>query len=159
MSGCVTVTGPPSAIWRSNSGETEPLEPSTLPKRTSEKRVPGAVGAKAWMKSSAARLVAPITLVGFTALSVEMKVKAFTPSSAAMVAQRRAPSTLVRIASFGILLHQRHVLQRGRVDHQIGRRFLHRLLEPHLVAHVADHHAADHVGIGARQVPGRSRRR
>ena len=102
MSGWVTVTGPPSAICRSNSGETEPLEPSTLPNRTSEKRVPGAVGANAWMNSSAARLVAPITLVGFTALSVEMKVKALTPRLAAMVAQRRAPSTLVRIASLGL---------------------------------------------------------
>jgi hypothetical protein len=54
------------------------------------------------MKSSAARLVAPMTLVGFTALSVEMKVKAFTPSEAAIMAQRRAPSTLVRMASFGL---------------------------------------------------------
>ncbi len=33
-SGWVTVTGPPSMICFWNSGTTEPLEPSTLPKRT-----------------------------------------------------------------------------------------------------------------------------
>jgi hypothetical protein len=38
MSGWVTVTGPPRAIWRSNSGTTEPAEPSTLPNRTTEAR-------------------------------------------------------------------------------------------------------------------------
>ena len=30
----VTVTGPPSAIWRLNTGMTLPFEPSTFPKRT-----------------------------------------------------------------------------------------------------------------------------
>ena len=34
MSGSVTVTGPPAAIWRRKIGTTEPEEPSTLPKRT-----------------------------------------------------------------------------------------------------------------------------
>ena len=38
---------------------------------------------RAWMYISAIRLVAPMTLVGFTALSVEMRTKRSTPDSAA----------------------------------------------------------------------------
>ena len=39
ISGWVTVTGPPRAIWRRKIGITEPEEPSTLPKRTATNRV------------------------------------------------------------------------------------------------------------------------
>ena len=35
----VSVIGPPLAIWRLNSGITEPLLPSTFPKRVAEKEV------------------------------------------------------------------------------------------------------------------------
>ena len=34
MAGSVTVTGPPSAIWRANTSSAEPRDPSTFPKRT-----------------------------------------------------------------------------------------------------------------------------
>jgi len=34
MRSSVTVTGPPEVIWRRKIGTTDPLEPSTLPKRT-----------------------------------------------------------------------------------------------------------------------------
>ena len=49
-SGSLTVTGPPSAIWRWKSGTTEPEEPITLPKRTVTSRRPSAAGesASAW---------------------------------------------------------------------------------------------------------------
>ena len=48
--GWVTVSGPPAASWRWNSGTTDPVEPSTLPKRTVTKRVaPGAAArSSAW---------------------------------------------------------------------------------------------------------------
>ena len=39
ISGSVTVTGPPAAIWRRKIGTTEPDEPSTLPNRTAVKAV------------------------------------------------------------------------------------------------------------------------
>src|SRR3954468_14301890 len=39
MRSSVTVTGPPSAIWRRKIGTTEPDEPSTLPNRTVAKHV------------------------------------------------------------------------------------------------------------------------
>ena len=45
MSGWVTVTGPPRAICSLNRGTTEPLEPSTLPKRTATNSVCGMPGA------------------------------------------------------------------------------------------------------------------
>ena len=65
------VTGPPCSIWRVKSGTTEPEEPSTLPKRTIENTVRAPLRiAAAWKINSAARLEAPITLVGRTALSV-----------------------------------------------------------------------------------------
>ena len=39
ISGCVTVTGPPSAICFLKMGMTDPFEPSTLPKRTAANTV------------------------------------------------------------------------------------------------------------------------
>jgi hypothetical protein len=39
ISGSVTVTGPPAAIWRRKIGTTEPEEPSTLPNRTAQNAV------------------------------------------------------------------------------------------------------------------------
>ena len=83
MSGWVTVTGPPRAICSLNFGITLPLLPSTLPNRTAMKRVP-ACSAASWLSTiSAARLLAPITLVGLTALSVLISTKRWAPHSAA----------------------------------------------------------------------------
>src|SRR5660397_274163 len=62
ISGCVTVTGPPSAIWRRNMGTTLPRLPSTLPKRTEQKRVRGCRAASARRIPSATLLVAPMTV-------------------------------------------------------------------------------------------------
>ena len=56
MSGCVTVIGPPRAICSLNFGITLPDEPSTLPKRTAMKRVPGCSAASDDTTISAARL-------------------------------------------------------------------------------------------------------
>ena len=67
---------------------TLPLEPSTLPKRTAMKRVTVPWAAQCEMTISAARLVAPMTLVGLTALSVEISTKRCTPASAAAWAAR-----------------------------------------------------------------------
>ena len=85
----VRVIGPPSLICLRNKGTTEPEEPSTLPKRTMQKRVRCSlplVCAKPCSTSSAIRLVAPITLVGRTALSVEINTKVSTPAFTAALA-------------------------------------------------------------------------
>ena len=97
MSGCVTVIGPPCAICARNFGITLPVLPSTLPKRTITKRV-APDGCKAWHTSSASRLDAPITLVGLTALSVEISTNFSTPCCCAARATVQVPSTLLRIA-------------------------------------------------------------
>ena len=55
-------------------GITEPDEPNTLPNRTIEILVFEVSFAAAWQINSARRFVAPIKLVGLTALSVEIKV-------------------------------------------------------------------------------------
>ena len=39
ISGCVTVTGPPTSICALNFGTTEPFDASTLPKRTEIRRI------------------------------------------------------------------------------------------------------------------------
>ena len=101
MSGWVSVTGPPLAIWLRNSGITLPLEPSTLPKRTAMYSV--------WLRramyctiSSVMRLVAPITLVGLTALSVDSCTYCFTPYLSAQSATFSVPPTLFFTASAGL---------------------------------------------------------
>ena len=65
------MTGPPFLIWDSNSGMTLPWEPSTLPKRTAMHFIFD-LRAKHCISISVMRLVAPMTLVGLTALSVEI---------------------------------------------------------------------------------------
>ena len=78
----VTVTGPPASIWRRNSGMTEPLEPSTFPKRTAAYSVLLTPFMLCRIISQK-RLVAPMTLVGLTALSVEISTNLSTPNSSA----------------------------------------------------------------------------
>ena len=98
------MTGPPAAICLSNNGITEPVDPSTLPKRTVRKRVLcfSAVS-KLWQIDSAARLVAPIIFVGSTALSVEISTIVFTLFFKAALATFHVPMTLVLIPSIGLL--------------------------------------------------------
>ena len=91
------MTGPPAAICWRNLGITLPALPSTLPKRTMTKRVPSGC-CSAWHTISARRLLAPITLVGFTALSVEMKTNFSTPAAAAARPRTSVPSALLSTA-------------------------------------------------------------
>src|SRR5450756_2680626 len=90
MSRCVTVTGPPASICALNFGTTEPLDASTLPKRTEIMRValvpwrPNSLSS-ASQYISASRLVAPSTETGSIALSVEIMTMAAAPAAAAMV--------------------------------------------------------------------------
>ena len=70
--GSVTVTGPPLAICSRKIGTTLPADSSTLPNRTMANFVSVERVARSCTTSSASRLEAPITLVGRTALSVEI---------------------------------------------------------------------------------------
>src|ERR1043166_2720981 len=90
------------------TGPPDPAEPSTLPKRTVTKRVPPAwtgrrasARSSAWQKLSARRLVAPMTLAGLTALSVEIITKSPTPWARAASATLRVPTTLLSTPSIG----------------------------------------------------------
>ena len=94
----VSVTGPPAAICRLNSGMTEPLLPSTLPKRVALKLVL-LPPARLSTIISHMRLVAPITLVGLTALSVEIIVNFFTPCFSEISTMFSVPNTLFLTAS------------------------------------------------------------
>ena len=104
ISGCVTVTGPPRAIWRRKIGITEPDEPSTLPKRTATNRV--ATSAR-WPHVSTihsqSAFDCPMTVCGFAALSVETSTNRFAPNSTATSATVRVPSVLLRTASSGFV--------------------------------------------------------
>src|SRR5215472_5773250 len=101
MSGWVTVTGPPASIWALNLGTTEPLEASTLPKRTAISRGGGRrfgalrrdrSASRAWQYISAKRLVAPSTETGSIALSVETITSAAAPAVTAASATLTEPN-------------------------------------------------------------------
>ena len=77
----VMVTGPPSWICFLKRGTTEPLEPSTLPNRTAQNSV--GLSVLLCRIISQKRLVAPMKLVGFTALSVEIMTNFLTPNFSA----------------------------------------------------------------------------
>ena len=79
---------------------TLPFEPSTLPKRTAENTVLD-VRAYSCTTISPMRFVAPMTLVGFTALSVEMKMKRAAPNASAAFTTFKVPNTLLCSASRG----------------------------------------------------------
>ncbi len=79
MSGWVTSTGPPRRIWSRKVGITEPLEPSTLPKRVVMNWVAVCASDRLWQYISQMRLEHPMTLVGLTALSVEIMTNLPTP--------------------------------------------------------------------------------
>ena len=104
MSLCVTVTGPPAAIWRRNVGMTDPLLPSTLPKRTAQNSVElprrFAPSALACISISQMRFVAPITLVGLTALSVEISTNFSAMYFSDSSMHTSVPRQLLNSASF-----------------------------------------------------------
>src|SRR5438309_10006724 len=102
MSGWVTVTGPPRSIWRRKIGTTLPDDASTLPKRTLAKRVCGWRWPATSTIHSAIAFDAPITVFGFTALSVETRTKRSTLDAAAVSAVIRVAIALLRIASTGL---------------------------------------------------------
>ena len=100
---CVKVTGPPFLICLLNNGITEPLLPSTFPNLTATNSVLFPLSwLTAWTIISQSLFVAPITLVGFTALSVEIKTNFSTLYWLASCAIFNVPITLFFIASDGL---------------------------------------------------------
>jgi hypothetical protein len=99
-SGSVTVIGRPSRNCCSKIGSALPLDPSTLPNRMITNFVLDP-SASASMNCSATSFEAPITLDGFTALSVESDTKTSTPCSAAASASVAEANALFSIASIG----------------------------------------------------------
>ncbi len=91
----MTVTGPPWAICALNFGTTEPLEPSTLPKRTEISRVRVCARSSASVAISAKRLVAPSIETGWIALSVEIITMACASAAMAASATLIEPKTFV----------------------------------------------------------------
>ncbi len=83
-------------------GTTEPEEPKSLPKRTLENRYFAAASeAQACTTSSAMRLLARITLVGRTALSVEISTTWRRPQRWAAWQTTRVESTLLAMPARG----------------------------------------------------------
>ena len=96
---CVTVKGPPFSICFLKSGITEPLDPSTFPKRVMVNFVFDVALLKQVMYISAMRLEAPITLVGFTALSVDTITKRPIPYFTERSEMILVPKTFILMAS------------------------------------------------------------
>ena len=96
-----------------------------------------------------------MTLVGRTALSVEMRTKCFAPYSGGSSATLRVPSTLFVTASRGVRLHERDVLVRRRVEHRVRGETLEHVLHALTIADVGDHrHASDIRGEADQLVVG-----
>ena len=96
------MTGPPRAICFRKIGITLPDEPSTFPKRTAQNRVSASAR---WPHASTihshSAFDCPITVFGFTALSVETRTNRLAPNSTATSATFRVTSVLLRTASSG----------------------------------------------------------
>ena len=97
MSSWVTVTGPPSLIWFMKSGITEPFEPKTFPNLTATNSVLD-FSLYVWTNISQILFVVPITDVGFTALSVEIKTNLETSFLSQALITFNVPKTLFLIA-------------------------------------------------------------
>ena len=97
---CVTVTGPPFLICCLNNGITDPFEPNTFPKRVVINFV-FPFSCKQEICISAIRLVAPITFVGFTALSVDTITNFSAWYLMASSAIFLVPEIFTRTASYG----------------------------------------------------------
>ncbi|OPZ77624.1 MAG: hypothetical protein BWY79_01093 [Actinobacteria bacterium ADurb.Bin444] len=80
---------------------TLPWLPNTFPKRTDAMRIPAWRLLSARRSSSEARLVAPMTQIGSTALSVEMFTKARQPKRTAVRATSCVTRMLFNTASSG----------------------------------------------------------
>src|SRR5690554_6297170 len=100
ISGCVTVKGPPFLICSRNNGITDPFDPSTLPKRVVMNCVLFCpVFSRCldsdWTYISQILFEQPITLEGFTALSVETITNFCAPYFTARSARIFVPRILV----------------------------------------------------------------
>ena len=100
MSGCVMVSGSlfSSCSWK--IGTTLPVDPRTLPNRTATYGLPVRCAASA-TSISATRLLAPMTLDGRTALSVETRTNRSTPAATLASRRARVPPMLTWTASDG----------------------------------------------------------
>ncbi len=100
MSGWVIVRGSPFSSCSWKIGTTLPVDPRTLPKRTETYGSPVRRAASA-TSISATRLLAPITLVGRTALSVETRTNRSTPAATAASSRDSVPPMFTWTASDG----------------------------------------------------------
>ena len=96
----VIVSGSPFSSCSWKIGTTLPFEPSTLPKRTDTYGRPLRWAASA-TSISAIRLLAPITLDGRTALSVDTNTKRSTPAAMATSSMTVVPPMFTCTASEG----------------------------------------------------------
>jgi hypothetical protein len=95
----VMVTGRLLLSCQCSVGRNDPRLPRTLPKRTEATRI--GPPAQAAVTRSASRLVAPSTLVGAAALSVEMFTNVSVPARAAAATTLAVPARLVLMPSAG----------------------------------------------------------
>ena len=88
---------------------------------------------------SAMRLVAPMTLDGRTALSVEISTNSSAPYAAAASATHQRAEDVVPHRLADVVLHHRHVLVRGGVKDEVRAVRANTSVHPRLVGHVGDH--------------------
>ena len=120
VAGSVTVTGPPSRIWRRNVGTTLPRLPSTLPKRTADERA-GRTAGRPRTRSARPPLRRAhhrARVRGLVGGDVHEAGRNRTPPRSR--ASHQVPSTFVRDRLDRVALEHRHVLVGGGVEHDLG---------------------------------------
>ena len=128
MSGCVTVTGPPASICALNFGTTEPFDASTLPKRTEISRIGAPPAVAATREVGVERLAIHLgeALGGAQHRHRLDRLVGRDHHHRRRAGGDRGVGDVDRAEDVGldalapVLLEQRHVLERGGVEHDVG---------------------------------------
>ena len=154
ISGCVTVTGPPRAIWRRKIGITEPDEPRTLPNRTATNRV-----------STPSRLPHASTIHSREGLRLPhhcLRVRGLVgrdehePLRAVLDRGVREDACRERVVADGlerVRLHHRDVLVGRRMEDDARAVLVEHLPQLRRVLHVADHRGRGEEAAVADELP------
>ena len=136
MSGSVSVTGPPSRIWRRNGDDASTAADHVAEPHDGARKT--AIAAHGEHGQFSRCFVAPITEQGLTALSVEMH-ESMTP---VLRRRRREPprGEQVRLQRLDrMVLEDGHMLVRGGVKHDVGAVVVERAVDAIAVRDVGEH--------------------
>ena len=93
------------------------------------------------------RLQAPITLVGFTALSVEISTKESDAAPHGQFGQPASGRHYILNSFAGVVFHQRHVLVGRGVENNLGLKPVQNIADAGMIEDVGDDHGDLHAFV------------